>query len=521
MTYSDQLLLFTTPGILGFYQSCEVTICSLLDHQNNAHNLYTLITFESKKTPEKSFPHFLTHKNECFGNRLRLIVVQYHISIESAVKFYCEIQSSPTQVNTILGFLNISYLSPLPPTFIPANSTQTIPMNRILKNNFCGGSMVMELFGQKNNIHALLKEDALQRATLRIRNLLPIDLFTVSDRIGNIVFQLPEQLAFCKLSGFKEQTNCTIIFDPRVKTTAKYFLSTMTDYDRTLIGFQFVPGTNQHEQTITLNETGGPYVITLMDSEHHIPILQQTTSMIRSIGNTLTLNGNLDSVRTISFDNHIEKVTINSAQRITVGRPEYPWKTAVQQRHYQKRMGELTINKEFIRYGKNRTDRNQGLIDLRTLLNAPVDTRVCLWDPYLSANDLLETWYFTDTYGLELRAITSSKIQTRTKMSLDDWRDKQREILSANSNQYGINLQWRIQHDIFGFSFHDRFLILLPPDKETPKAWSLGTSVNSFGKTHHILQLVSNPGYIADAFEELWTALDNPSCQIWNSKERR
>lgn len=78
-------------------------------------------------------------------------------------------------------------------------------------------------------------------------------------------------------------------------------------------------------------------------------------------------------------------------------------------------------------------------------------------------------------------------------MTFECWRDKQREILRSGSNQFGINLLWRAQQDMFGFSFHDRFLIQLP--------------------------LMKNPGYIVDAFEELWNALDDPSCQMWDSKE--
>lgn len=151
-------------------------------------------------------------------------------------------------------------------------------------------------------------------------------------------------------------------------------------------------------------------------------------------------------------------------------------------------------------------------------MNVGPDTRVCLWDPYLSAEDLLETWYYTDTYGLELRAITSNEIPKKMNMTFECWRGKQREILRSGSNQFGINLLWRAQHDMFGFSFHDRFLIQLPPDEEL-RVWSLGISVNGLGKSHHILQLVSNPGYIVDAFEELWDALEDPSCQMWNSKE--
>lgn len=130
----------------------------------------------------------------------------------------------------------------------------------------------------------------------------------------------------------------------------------------------------------------------------------------------------------------------------------------------------------------------------------------------------METWYYTDTYGLELRAITSNEIAKKKKISVNDWISEQRDILREGSNQYGINLQWRVQHDLFGFSFHDRFLILLP-NGDRPRAWSLGTSINSFGKTHHIFQAVSNPGYIADDFEDLWDRLSDTSCQIWNSRE--
>lgn len=93
-------------------------------------------------------------------------------------------------------------------------------------------------------------------------------------------------------------------------------------------------------------------------------------------------------------------------------------------------------------------------------------------------------------------------------------------MLAGGSNQLGIDLRWRIQHSRFGFSFHDRFLILIPQEGP-PRVWSLGTSVNSFGKKHHILQQVSNPRYTLDDFEELWAALEDGSCQIWDSEEER
>jgi hypothetical protein len=39
--------------------------------------------------------------------------------------------------------------------------------------------------------------------------------------------------------------------------------------------------------------------------------------------------------------------------------------------------------------------------------------------------------------------------------------------------------------------------------------------VNSLGIQHHILQETSNAQLIAQAFTELWDALDYPDCRIW------
>lgn len=514
----NQLQCYLEPGILGFYHSCEMTICCLIDCNHNVYNLFTLFSFESPEVLSSSTSTYLSKKNERISGDFRLIIAQCRTSLDYAISFYQEIQSGANKVNTPFGELIIPEMTQVPPTFVPADSTQTILLNRILKNNFCGGSMVLEWFGAPTAIYSLLNEKELQKATLRIRELLPVDLFTVSDRIGNILFQLPEQIAFCKLSGAQDRTICTITFNELVEHPKKYVVITTTDIDHTLMGTQIMTNRYEHEWLLTLDETGGPYIITVMDTEHHIPILQQTTSMIRAMSGVITFQGNLDSIRTIITSDGTENITINTSEQITIGKSEYPWKVAIQQRQYEKRMNELDSSREFVRYGKDPNDREKGLSDLRALMNVSVGTRVCLWDPYLCAKDLLDTWYHTTTYGLELRAITSHKLLTREKCDLECWKNEQRKMLAEGSNQYGINFQWRIQHNTFGFSFHDRFLILLPQNNETPKAWSLGTSVNSFGKTHHILQLVSNPGYIADAFEELWNKLDDPSCQIWDSK---
>ena len=60
--------------------------------------------------------------------------------------------------------------------------------------------------------------------------------------------------------------------------------------------------------------------------------------------------------------------------------------------------------------------------------------------------------------------------------------------------------------------------MVLHEDKK-PQVWSLGTSVNSLGKSHHIIQSVSHPQPIVDAFEELWDKLSVEECLVWKHGE--
>ncbi len=90
---------------------------------------------------------------------------------------------------------------------------------------------------------------------------------------------------------------------------------------------------------------------------------------------------------------------------------------------------------------------------------------------------------------------------------------------SIDNNNFGINLEFRLQHGSYGWSFHDRFLIFPEVNgseeiNSKVEAWSLGTSINSLGKAHHIVQKVANPRNILDAFNELWAELNNINCLV-------
>jgi hypothetical protein len=77
-----------------------------------------------------------------------------------------------------------------------------------------------------------------------------------------------------------------------------------------------------------------------------------------------------------------------------------------------------------------------------------------------------------------------------------------------------LKLEFRTRTGDVGWAFHDRFLIF-PITGRAALAWSLGTSVNSLGKQHHILQQAGDGQRIMDAFLDLWNELDGADYQIW------
>jgi hypothetical protein len=96
--------------------------------------------------------------------------------------------------------------------------------------------------------------------------------------------------------------------------------------------------------------------------------------------------------------------------------------------------------------------------------------------------------------------------------------EEQRAILDATkSNLRGLRFEFRVRTGQAGWGFHDRFLIF-PRDDRGALAWSLGTSINSLGTQHHILQRVDDGQLVMDAFSELWDDLTQPDNLVWKTK---
>ena len=501
---------------LGFYNSCEMYSAFIIDKINNCtYNFFTIIVFDEKIEPF-CLDEYLTDKLIRISERFSMGVLHKVVSTDYAKNIFYSLCESENKLDIGNGQIQIGKLEFIPKVFIQQDGTKEILLNKVLKNNFRNGSYILEFFDVDKPHKILLKEE-LNKSTKILYNIIPIDLFTVSDRIGNFVFQFPSlNINVGYNSDINEMVlNYKILFDHRLNNEGQYQLISELIDDDNMVGFGSaiceIPESNIQ---LYVGDSSPMCCTTVIDNQAQLLLARQENTLIRTLSLKSHIGTEYGEQRQILNDKNeiLANIDIFSSQEISIGkRNGFLRKGIIQSRQYDKQIEDLTKAKEFINYGI-RSERKKALNDIRYIINLADSGKAYIWDPYLCANDLLETWYYNQTYGLDLHAITSKNASG--KKDIRKWMIEQANILETHSNNYGIKMEYRCQHGNYGYAFHDRFLMILPKN-EKPKVWSLGTSLNSIGMKHHIIQEVSHPQMIIDAFNELWGMLSIDECLIW------
>jgi hypothetical protein len=223
-------------------------------------------------------------------------------------------------------------------------------------------------------------------------------------------------------------------------------------------------------------------------------------------------------------------------------RPREPWRS---ERIFKLSSRQLQERKEFVQYGQfTGRGRKEAMADIHWLLEKHGALGAWLWDPFLDAKDVLQTLFFSPHRDSDLRALSNGKTFEspdddeeddsgqsagagvpapgggQTEPAIDGsiaWKKEQHEVLKTHSwNCMGLKLEFRLRRKGAGWKFHDRFLIF-PQEDGRALAWSLGTSVNSLGTSHHILQKVSNGELVQNAFLSLWECLELEHYKVWKA----
>jgi len=518
----------TAKGILGFYSQVEATeLIAFPPEALQPLNLLTMLVAEEHPNPQTTEKHFLNSsriqipglKNWNFG------ICRYTVPLNQLIPVFERLVTSKIW-NAAGNELNHNAIAARPPQFVPPDSIQKVPWNSALKNNFWNGSHVIEWADvQKTDLEFLLSAPhLLQALSEKIQHHIPIRLASLSDRLGNIILQLPVTVLMARFNGRHDgsmlvETGWHPQAQPRpLRATVEL------QFDKSITGYSSLPVTT--EQTLLPLPPGpGVHRGVIWDDANGLMLAATGESaFIQTIAMDLRplapeprvfmipdANGTLQS----------QRISVHSSLKSLIEAPgkdgNEEW---TQHRKYRDETTQLIRQRHFVQYrpqpGKKDIEHENALKDIRHLIATFGHEGAWLWDPYLSAQDILKTLFFSPHSGSDLRGLTALReAVTHGLQTSSNFIQKQQDTFNnAQSNFYGMRLEYRAKSGHTGWDFHDRFLILPQKDKAA-LAWSLGTSVNSLGKAHHILQRVDDGQQVMDAFDELWSQLDAPEQLIW------
>jgi hypothetical protein len=535
---AKDLEILTQEGNIGFYSRCEVTEIFIHNKSNKeVSNLLTLVVFEDANLPSQNKKYDYLTKPIPINRNYSCGIKRYYTSPQDTKQHFLSfieskfwlLSGEPLKMSNNLIFF--------PKQFVPADgSLSGVPLNSILKNNFHlhSGSYVLEGFDEvKSNISFLIENPmALRKLSKAIQNILPIGISKLSDRLGNIILQFPIEVVSVQTSIDQDKNiHAEIIWNPKLKTSRQIEIFTIRNFDQAICNFRLQ--VNELDSNLIL----GSY----QNNTRHIFFDKNTQLILASSDRTVYLSEILLNQYLGSHEPRVfrindpngrtvkeERIEVSLPQPVNIGtRLTETYTLWIKNRLYEEETTEQEETLSFVQYGRNSDDREKALQDIRTLINRYGEGGVCLWDPYLRDSDIMETLYFCKFYNAPLKALGSFDKKKKEILNSEDIKEHiknnaQNLSSSIDNNNLGINLEFRVQYGTYGWKFHDRFLIFPSVGgsdevNSRVEAWSLGKSINHLGKDHHILQKVSNPRNILDAFNELWDKLNDPNCLIWKS----
>jgi len=533
------------PGVLGNFDFIEVTeIVAFPKKGAPPSNLFTIAVAEAG-TPAFPFApatrklspkllHISSLKGWAFG------LFRYSVTPADLVQAVARLamgldwslSGKPLQTHGLVA---------VPRRFAPADGAVVQPWNGILKNNFWGGSHIFELASADEGVLAAMFQDPrrLQELSEVLRPFVPIQIARASDRLGNILIQLPVTAVVARQSRDPSTGlyRIDLSWQNGIPPRPLRFLSDRHFDGMHVATASFITGSGR--RTFALPDGRGLETGLLWDKRYDVILWAQTpASRISRFENNIYLDA---GIRRFSEPGDPDPRTVQLkalASRQTIGPgPGVNTDERAQRRIYQEERATLRRQRRFVQYmssGATSESRHEAALDdLRNLIATYGEGGAWLWDPYLGATDILKTLFHCPFAGADLRALSDALTVPKPAPPKGRWArfidclrpkpsvkgagfaEQERQVLDGHSGDAtGLRLEFRARIGPGGWSFHDRFLIF-PQTSQGPLAWSLGTSVNMLGHKHHILQRVDDGRLVADAFEDLWDELTHPRQLVW------
>lgn len=515
--YMKEFDLLVSKGNIGFYKSCEVIEMYLYDNNTgNDYNLFTILVFkENYHTPDRN----VTPKLIKVPNDFRIGIKQYSLTLDMAKENYMKLiegKWKSTHNPNDMSDTDYSNLKKLNKQYVPYACN--IRLNKILKNNFFNGSYILEFFDEKKNFNCLFKnEEKFKDICGQIKEITNIDLYSTKDRIGNFIFQFPINILNTHQHFDINQNTINLEFTwhDKLTTPPDCFIQIESTIDNNCVEYQILDYNKKEKEYIHIYDYI-PFAIRIFRKDIDLLLYYTMQNSLK----TVIPPPDTYNLKTRKFKVDDNDYEIPLLKSIKASRKNYISHIENSVNYEESKVLEkkLILKKYPI---KKQDPEENPISDIRTLIERYGSLGTYIWDPFIRCNDVLNTLFHSPWHNANLRALGTPNHKTAEILELAYLNETngsetnfdenltlhrfelKKEFENIQSNFEGLCFEYRA--DTEGNS-HDRFLIF-PGDLAKhiePHVYSLGISVNQYGKKHHILQKVEYPQQIVDEFEKKW-----------------
>lgn len=535
-------------GVLNSCNYAEVVQVILLRKKDNVClNYFTHVLFSSDFSEEESSV-FLTDRPISINSEYKVLITKEKIARDSVLDILQNAAESQTwewkEDKALLDDvfpIDLQFIPETDPTGSKTSDSTLVPIELALYgSNFSGGYYLCELFSAKTVLATSLSTDDNRKIQDVINKAkLGFNLESLFDRVGNIMCKIPMDIIRHKPVKLSPERGIAgqFILENSCTEPLECVLQIILESDNTIIETrveemvfsekgeirEYSIDPNRYISRIILadKKSGIIYYSAVRDysfgSNYYAMITPPQFGIQSSLKRIIVIDGrdkeieltNIAGIGGVSIDKEIFEIE----------KRQHKWMTEYEYKHHFFRSFVVGQENEAI----------QTVIDICNDRDLFWDLEeVWLVDPYLSADDILKTVVYCGKYGISIKCLThiaaingnrETRIETTTEGEslFEATVSRYNGILkNALGKQKDLKLEYRTVTGMTGISFHDRYLILKCGLNKS-RAWSLGISVNSLGKSHHIIQIVQSPMDVIDTIDTIWNQSLSEECLIFKN----
>lgn len=534
-------------GVLNHCKFVEIIQIILLHKKDKTcWNYFTHLLFSATFTEQK-VREYLTASPQSINPEYQIIITREIISktdvlnvLQNAVeKQKWEWKDDVAVLDDVFPIAT-QFIPEMDPTGNKTSDSTLVPIEQAMYgSNFMGGYYVCELFSAKTILSASISvADRIKIQEVINKSKIGFDIESLSDRIGNIVCKIPMDIIKHKLVRLSPERGIAGQFTLKNNCIEpiECLLQIILENDNTIIETrvedmvfseqskirEYCIDPNRYINRVILSDkkSGIIYYAALRDysfgSNYYLMITSPRYGIQSSLKRTIIVN---DKDIEIELTNIASRGEVSIKKEIyEMEKRQHKWMTEYGYKHHFFKSFVAGQEKEAVQTVVDICNDRDLLWDLE---------EVWLVDPYLSADDILRTVVYCEKYGISIKCLThiasiNGNRETRTETPkngnlFEATVSQYRETLKkALNKQKDLKIEYRTVAGKMGNPFHDRYLIL-KYDINKSRAWSLGISVNSLGKSHHIIQIVQSPMDVIETIDAIWNQALGEKCLIFKN----